>query len=188
MSVLPNQMITIITCIANNNHYHYDLRFNAGVITMKLRFLCGAHREELTKSSGRAITCWQDGFDTGQMFYEQQMWQEALPHLGCAFETSEIMITTKALEASNAYELFTSSASLLMGAFGKLGYVEPCQNIYSITVDRLKREIANNPAAEVFITKNLNALYRQIQELDILADQQNSLSSFAYPHTFAAVH
>jgi len=181
-------MTIIITCNANNNHYHYAVKSNAGVITMKLRFLCGAHRAELTKSSGRAITCWQDGFDTGQMFYEQQMWQEALPHLGCAFETSEIMITTKALEASNAYELFTSSASLLMAAFGKLGYVEQCQNIYSITVDRLKREVSNHPESEVCITKNLNALYRQIEELDALTPQQKSPISFTYPHTYAAVH
>jgi len=155
---------------------------------MKLRFLCGAHRAELTKSSGRAITCWQDGFDTGQMFYEQKMWQEALPHLGCAFETSEIMITTKALEASNAYELFTSSASLLMGAFGKLGYVEQCQNIYSITVDRLKRELSTHPEAELSITKSLNALYRQMKELNVLAGEQKSPTSFTYPHTYAAVH
>jgi len=155
---------------------------------MKLRFLCGAHRAELSKSSGRAITCWQDGFDTGQMFYEQQMWQEALPHLGCAFETSEIMITIRALEVTNAYELFTSSASLLMGVFGKLGHVEQYRNIYCITVDRLKRELSSNPETEIFITKNLNTLYRQVQELDSLAAQKNSSVSSIYPHTFAVVH
>jgi len=116
------------------------------------------------------------------------MWQEALPHLGCAFETSEIMITIRALEVTNAYELFTSSASLLMGVFGKLGHVEQYRNIYCITVDRLKRELSSNPETEIFITKNLNTLYRQIQELDSLVDQKNSSVSLTYPHTSAAVH
>mgnify|MGYP007012733432 FL=1 len=116
------------------------------------------------------------------------MWQEALPHLGCAFETSEIMITIRALEVTNAYELFTSSASLLMGVFGKLGRVEQYQNIYCITVDRLKRELFSNPETEMFITKSLNTLYRQVQELDSLADQKNSSESLTYPHTFSAVH
>lgn len=155
---------------------------------MKLRFLCGAHRAELTRSPGKAITCWQDGFDTGQLLSEQKMWQEALPHLGCAFETSEIMIATAAIEPVSAYELFTSSAALLMEAFGELGYAEQRQNIYWITVKRLNRELSCNPQAEASINKNLNDLYQHGQKLDSSPYQSDFSVSRTHQHTLDAIH
>ncbi len=60
----------------------------------KLKFLCDSHRGALSEKSSLAINCGQNGFDTGQLFHDQQLWREALPHLGCAFESAEIMIST----------------------------------------------------------------------------------------------
>lgn len=130
---------------------------------MKLRFLCGAHRMELTQKPEKAINCWQNGLDTGHFFCEQQMWKEALPHFGCAFETSEILITTRTVDSKCAYELFTYSALLLIDAFGKLGCADQCQAIYWMAIKRLTRELSSQPEAQACITPHLEHLYRYAQ-------------------------
>jgi len=155
---------------------------------MKLRFLCGPHRVELTRKPEKAINCWQDGFDTGQFLCDQKMWQEALPHLGCAFETSEIMLTTKVVEPECAYELFTYSASLLIDAFERLGYVDQCQEIYWMAVKRLTRESSCHPEAQTCIAQYLEHLYRHIQHSDSTGHQPDFGAACMHHHLRTVVH
>ena len=58
---------------------------------MKLRFLCAAHGVDLANSPERARTCFETSLDTGYLLTEQGFFEEALPHLGCAFEAAEIV-------------------------------------------------------------------------------------------------
>lgn len=130
---------------------------------MRLQFLCGTHRMELTRNPAMAISCWQNGFDTGQLLCDQNMWQEAVPHLGCAFETSEIVLTTKAVAPECAYEIFTSAAALLIDALAELGYPDRCRDIYWMAVKRLTRELSCHPEARTCVARHLEHLYRHPQ-------------------------
>lgn len=128
------------------------------------------------------MNCWCTGFDTGQFLFEQQMWQEALPHLGCAFETSEILMTTRAIEASCAYELFTWSASLLADTYTKLGYVDQSGEIYGMAVRRLTHELSCHPEAQTNIGKHLEYLDKFGQHSGS-AGHQVDLSTAGMHHT-----
>ena len=156
---------------------------------MKLRFLCGTHRAELARNPRRAVHCWQDGFDTGLLFCEQQMWHEALPHLGCAFETAEILLTTKAIESHGAYELFASSAGLLITVFRQIDYPDQAEQIYWMAVKRLTAELHNLPAEQTCIAEHLEQLYKQLQQPEIHIKRPETDTPYTnLPSRHAVVH
>jgi hypothetical protein len=105
-----------------------------------------------------AIHCWQDSFDSGLSLYEETLWHDALPYLGCAYETSEILLSTHAVEPSNAREMFTQSASLLMNTTLAIKAHEMTQEIYRLSLQRLMRELAIEPLAEREIALQLKHL------------------------------
>lgn len=141
---------------------------------MALNFICTAHRLELTMIPGKAINCWQEGFDEGQHLYQQRKWQAALAHLGCAFEAAEIMITTMAVAPKHAYELFIASAELLADTFGQLGHFNQYCEVYKTTINRLRRELGYHPESKNLITQQLQPLYEQLQQPDLISGQLNS--------------
>ena len=136
---------------------------------MKLRFLCDSHRGALTQKASLAINCWQNGFDTGQTFYDQKLWSDALPHLGCAFETAEIMISTQAIDRDNAYQFFTYSAVLLADTFMQLAFIERGREVCLLSIDRLERELNVFPDTQDIIKSQLDILYQSIKQLDFLS-------------------
>ena len=80
---------------------------------MKLRFLCSTHHAHLSQDPSRALVFWQSGFDTAQIFCDEGSWSEALAHIGCAFETAEIILISDEVDRHNSVELMTSSAVML---------------------------------------------------------------------------
>lgn len=135
---------------------------------MKMRFLCASHRAELSDKSSRAINCWQNAFDTGQLFFEQKLWRDALPHLGCAFESAEIIMSTNAIDRFHAYELFTCSALLLTNTFVQLDFAKHGYDICSLSITRLERELNHSPKAKHSIKLHLNLLYQRLYQFDAL--------------------
>ena len=110
---------------------------------MKLTFLCDIHRQQLESKTAQAIRFWQDGFDTAKFFNEQFLWTDAIPHAGCAFETAEILITNKEIDAAVAYEWFFASSKLLVDALEGLGLgfrVEATQ-VIGMAISRFDREL-----------------------------------------------
>lgn len=133
---------------------------------MKLQFLCDGHRLELSNKPAKAIHCWQNGFDTGQLLFDQDMWQEAIPHFGCAFEAAEIMITTSALPPQRAYELFSSSAISLALTFEKLGNKRLSADIYWLAINRLERELSYPLEDTTSINHYLHSLYQHLKGVE----------------------
>lgn len=127
---------------------------------MKLRFLCATHRLELTQNTAWLINAWQNSFDNGQLLLDQSLLEEALPHLGCAFETAEMMMTTKAVEAQTASELFTDSAKLLAQTLQKQHYLKEGHDIFRFAIDRLNREFVDSPGKREDIRKHLGELHK----------------------------
>ena len=108
---------------------------------MKLSFLCDMHRQQLESKTAQAIRFWQDGFDTAKFFNEQFLWTDAIPHAGCAFETAEILITNKEIDAAVAYEWFFASSKLLVDALEGLGYRHEATQVIGMAISRFDREL-----------------------------------------------
>jgi len=132
-----------------------------------MRFLCKTHREHLLNEPTRAKAFWGIAFDTAQSFYDQCLWSEALPHIGCAFETSDIMLTSKVEDPRQTYELMSSSSVLLAYILLKVGQVDEARNVYWFTIKRLERELSEGNANYPELQYNLGFLYRCVESLII---------------------
>lgn len=132
---------------------------------MKLQFLCAAHREQLQGDVGKGIQLWQVGFDTGQFYRDHLMWHDAIPHLGCAFETAEILLTKKHLEHELSCEWFTSSAMLLASALININSHRQAEEIIWMTINRLEKELVDNYQSNIWINRYLEQIYSQLSSL-----------------------
>lgn len=125
---------------------------------MKLRFLCANHRKLLAQKPEQAIHCWQNGFETGQWLCEQRRWDEALSHVGCAYEAADIVLSSQIVAADSAYELFVSSTCLLVETLAQLGEVRRAADVYEMTVQRLMRDAGRIPELQGAVLNHLDAL------------------------------
>jgi len=127
---------------------------------MKLRFLCATHRAYLEKNPSAALRLWEAGFDSAQSFYDANLWDQALPHIGCAFETANIVLTSKIVERVKACELLTSSTVMLAFTLLKLGEMNDAQNTYCHTISRLERELSAGGVGYLDLQQSLGFLYK----------------------------
>lgn len=134
---------------------------------MNMKFLCKNHREHLLNDPSKAKTFWSLAFDTAQSFYDQCLWSDALPHIGCAFETSDIMLISKVEDPKQTYELMSSSSVLLAYTLLKVGQVDEARNVYWFTIKRLERELSEGNANYSELQHNLGFLYRCVESLII---------------------
>ena len=111
----------------------------------KLRFLCATHRAALVSDTAKAWYCCHDSLETGQYFLAQQQWQEALPYLGCAFETADIILTDSRVWNREATELFTTSAVSLMAAYNQYDASHQASSVRAMAVNRLQQEVLYHP-------------------------------------------
>ena len=155
---------------------------------MKIRFLCAAHRSALAGQPEKAINCWQNGFDRGHFLIEQKNLKGALTHLGCAFETAEILMTTKAVEANLAYELYTSSALLLIDVFAKLGHADQSQQTYWAVVKRLMQELSGDAESQLCVAEHLENLYKQVQQTNTMERKSDLSAAFLHHQLRTALH
>lgn len=132
---------------------------------MKLRFLCGPHLEYLQSNPSAALALWETGFDTAQSFYDTHLWGRALPHIGCAFETADIVLTSHIIERTKAYELLTSSTVMLAFTLLKLGKIKDAQNTYCHTISRLERDLSIGGVAYLDLQESLGFLYKCAQNV-----------------------
>ena len=61
-------------------------------------------------------------------------------HLGCAFESAEIIMTRDEIPRHQAYDMFFNSTIKLADLFIKVGKRRRAQLVYSLTIARLKQE------------------------------------------------
>lgn len=132
---------------------------------MKMQFLCKNHRSQLEINESKAIHFWQVGFDTGHYFRDLMLWMDAIPHLGCAFETAEILLSRDMIEHNVACELFAKSALLLASTFSNLGHLNEAERVCWMAINRLERELANHPSNSEPVNVHLRDLYTQLEEL-----------------------
>jgi hypothetical protein len=134
---------------------------------MKLRFLCANHRMLLQSDIKKALTVFQAGFDSGHYYFWQADWSEATPHLGCAFEVAELILTQtiSQKEASRACIWLTTSALLLAHSFNNINNRREAEDIILLTINRIERQLVNNPTQAVFCSRHLERLYDELANI-----------------------
>jgi len=153
-----------------------------------MRFLCCAHREELSKKPSQAINIWQDGFDTGKIFFEQKQWYDALPQLGCAFETAEIILTSRAVEACHASEIFTHSSILLARVFAELGHIDQSFEVLLLAIERIEQELSYQPHTKASLNTSLQTIYDALDSPHFTKSNSAPVSIQADRRARLAVH
>jgi hypothetical protein len=128
---------------------------------MKLRFLCANHREWLCNQPHQAVHRCANAFETGCYLSQREHWAEALPHMGCAFETAEILLTTRAMAPARAVKWFLHSLAGLTQTLEKLGRASTCVEVHQAAIDRLRQEAAKQIAPELEAD-----IYRHITRLN----------------------
>jgi hypothetical protein len=87
---------------------------------MALTFLCPVHRDWVYSNPQEALSYMDDSQNQGESLLQQQDWHEAIAYLGCAFETTEILMELQGPGESFLLSRLTSLAVLLATSFNKL--------------------------------------------------------------------
>lgn len=128
---------------------------------MKLRFLCANHREWLETQPHQALHSCVNSYETGLNLYHRGQLKDALAHMGCAFETAEILLTTRAIAPADAAQWFIRTLDGLLATLEQLQLTESSMELYQIAIDRLRKEASSG------ISPELEAhLYHEITRLN----------------------
>ena len=109
---------------------------------MRNQFLCPQHRQWLASHPHAATAAMTDAQETGYYYRDRGRYQDALPYLGCAYETAEIVLSTQVQDSKMALIGFTSSAILLADNYTHLGMQKEGKDICKWAQNRLQAEYA----------------------------------------------
>ena len=133
---------------------------------MKLTFLCTTHREWLSSQPHQAIHCCENSCETGWILYQQKRLDEALPYTGSAFETAEILLSSKASTEICALEWFFQTLSGLTLTLKNLGRFEGCKSVYHMAINRLQQELQCNSSLNARVVQQISCLSNELKKLD----------------------
>ena len=105
---------------------------------MQLTFLCSVHREWVYFHPQTALSYLDDAQEKGEACMEENKWQEALPFIGCAFETTEILLEVQGVENTFLLGRLTSLSMLLARIFNQLDRSDYGQLILEQAEKRLR--------------------------------------------------
>ena len=131
---------------------------------MKHQFLCPNHREELINTPTSALRSWADTNETGVILAGVGQHYDALPHLGCAFEVAEIILTGNFVEQEKAISILTKSALILATSLKVLGYEEQRLSVLQLTLNRLNK-----------VPNSTTLFIEQLVMLESALEMQNTL-------------
>jgi hypothetical protein len=117
---------------------------------MKLKFLCGNHREWLHSRPDQALHWCTNSYDTGRLLMtEREYLGEALMHMGCAFETAEIILTTRAIPPAMGLEWFMQTLEGFTQVLEKMGRADAITEIRQAAIYRLRNEAMSKIGPEL---------------------------------------
>lgn len=88
--------------------------------------------------------------------------------MGCAYETAEILMTTRAIESPRAVEWFIHALAGLTQTLEKLNRSNDCMEIFQAAIDRLRKEVTQKiaPELEASIYLHITRLNRERRRMD----------------------
>jgi hypothetical protein len=135
---------------------------------MALTFLCSVHRDWVYFHPQEALAQLQATQQQGEALMQKQEWQEAMTFLGCAFETTEILIELRGNEQSFLLSRLTNLAMLLAISFAKLNAISYGQDILKQAQQKLhmvaRNSLGNQPTQD-HIQQCLVAVKSSLEEL-----------------------
>ncbi|MCB1705254.1 MAG: hypothetical protein KDI17_10340 [Halioglobus sp.] len=136
---------------------------------MKLRFLCANHREWLFNQPEQALHRCADSFETGWHLCQTQHWRDALAHMGCAFESAEILMTSRGVAPTIAVDWFLKTLDGLLRILEKLQLMDNCVELYQVAIGRLRQEANGtvSPQLEADLYMHITRLNRDRRRLDM---------------------
>jgi hypothetical protein len=90
-------------------------------------------------------------------------WKEAIPHLGCAFEAAEILLSHNAIDTEVSCDWLAKSALLLAQNFNKLDYQSQAEDIIWMAINRLEEQLALDRTQGIWMEHYLTALYAKLK-------------------------
>ncbi len=140
---------------------------------MKLRFICATHQQELKLNMDKTLHFCQSGFDTGQFYNDHLQWQEAIPHLGCAFEAAEILLSHSNIDNEVSCDWLAASAQLLAMNFNNLKYVSQAEDVIWMAINRLEDQLVQHPSQALWMDQYLALLYADLKIYILMAAKGN---------------
>ncbi|WP_443629741.1 hypothetical protein ABXT60_08620 [Candidatus Njordibacter sp. Uisw_056] len=140
---------------------------------MKLRFICATHKQELRANTEKALKFCQIGFDTGQFYNDHLQWQEAIPHLGCAFEAAEILLSHSNIDNQVSCDWLAASAQLLAINFNNLQHVSQAEDVIWMAINRLEEQLVQHPSQALWMDQYLVVLYDDLKTYITMAAKVN---------------
>ena len=122
-----------------NNNRHQPTTESASVSqqTEKLHFLCAHHRDWVYFNSQEALEHLEQIQLKGEFLLEHQKWQEAMPLLGCAWETTSILLDLYSGEKTFLVNKLCGQTILLSTCLSRLGHLESARQISAQTLSTL---------------------------------------------------
>ena len=141
---------------------------------MKLRFICATHQQELKLNMDKTLQFCQSGFDTGLFYNDHLQWKEAIPHLGCAFEAAEILLSHNTIDMEVSCDWLAKSALLLAQNYNNLRYQSEAEDIIWMAINRLEEQLTLDPTQGIWMEQYLTALYARLKVYIIKASKAHS--------------
>ena len=130
---------------------------------MHKHFLCPKHRQWLQQNPQAAKHHLSDTQETAQYYRDRGRWLDALPYLGCAYETAELVLANLGGDKNTVVINFTSAAILLADTYHKVLMEEKSIEIYDLAQRRLQAEFFlcyQDTALQVCIKDCIKALHK----------------------------
>ena len=148
---------------------------------MALTFLCPIHRDWVYFHPLDALSQLEETQQQGEVFMQKQEWQEAVTFLGCAFETTEILIESQGNEKSFLLSRLTTLAMLLATSFAMLNSINYGQVILKQAKQRLQMvadHSLGNKSKQYHVQQCLSALKRSLEQLKFEHTLAKDMSAF----------
>jgi hypothetical protein len=147
---------------------------------MSLNFLCSVHRDWVYFHPQDALAQLEGTQQQGEALLQKQQWQEAIMFLGCAFETTEILIELQGNEKSFLLSRLTTLAMLLATCFTRLDAMSYGQMILKQAQKNLQVAANNslgNQPKQIHVQQCLVAVRGNLEQLGFIHPLAQDMST-----------
>lgn len=127
-------------------------------------FLCNKHRIWLASDLVKAVECLFVNMKTAEALKRTGSAEKALPHAGCAYETSALILNTENIDIENALHYFTEAALLTAQLQVQLEAPQKARQLLQQAIQTLRTQV---PPSKNALSSGLNKLQFALRELPV---------------------